>query len=140
MIAAQDGVADADRARIDKWLWAARFFKTRRLASEAVSGGRVHVNGARVKSGKIVALDDELAISRDGLVTTVIVRGLSVRRGPATVARQLYEETGHSRLERERYVEQRKLSRQQAPHPVTRPDKKQRRSIHRFQRKGYTSD
>ena len=140
MATGQDRDTEADRVRIDKWLWAARFFKTRRLAAEAVIGGKVHVNGMRVKPGRAVMLADELLISRDGLLTTIIVRGLSARRGPAPVAQQLYEETEQSRQERERYAEQRKLYRQQAPHPPSRPDKKQRRHIHRFQRKSYGSD
>lgn len=140
MAASQDRHAEADRVRIDKWLWAARFFKTRRLATEAVSGGRVHVNGMRVKPGRIVTLADELAISRDGLVTTIIIRGISERRGPATVARQLYEETEHSRQQQDYFLAQRKLSRTQAPHPAKRPDKKQRRTIRRFQRKDFAGE
>ena len=140
MMAGPQRDTEADKVRIDKWLWAARFFKTRSLAAGAVSGGKVHINGARVKPGKIVALDDQLSISEDGLVTIVIVRAISARRGSATLARQLYEETEQSCRDRLQYAEQRRLIRQLAPHPASRPDKKQRRSIHRFQRKGFDSD
>jgi ribosome-associated heat shock protein Hsp15 len=139
-MAAGEKIAAAEKVRIDKWLWAARLFKTRRLAAGAVSGGKVHVNGVRVKPGRVVVLDDELSISRDGLVMTVIVNAISPRRGPAAMARQLYTETEQSCLERQQYAEQRRLVSHLAPSPGHRPDKKQRRSIHRFQRLGFDSD
>jgi len=122
----------SDKVRIDKWLWAARFFKTRSQAAEAVAGGKVHVNGARVKPGRPLLLDDELSLTRNGVSMTVIVRGLSARRGPASVAQQLYRETEHSREQRQADAEQRRLIRQPAPHPDTRPDKKARRDMARF--------
>ena len=79
--------------RADKWLWAARFFKTRGLAVEAISGGRVHVNGQRIKPAKDIAVGDELEISIGQSRYVVVVRGTADRRGPATEARKLYEET-----------------------------------------------
>jgi len=118
--------------RLDKWLWAARFYKTRSLAATAVSGGKVHVNGARVKSGRAVLLADELTITRANIVMTVNVRAISARRGPASVAQQLYEETEESRRDRQETAEQSRLIRQPAPNPGTRPNKKARRDMARF--------
>ena len=85
-----------DHVRIDKWLWAARFFKTRTLAADAVKGGRVELGGARVKAAKEVAVGDELKITIGQTRRTVIVRGVSDKRGPAKVAVTLYEETPES--------------------------------------------
>lgn len=121
-----------DAVRLDKWLWAARFYKTRRLAAEAVSGGKVHVNGGRAKPGRSLKTGDELTIRRNGIGMTVIVCGLSEQRGAASVAQQLYQETEDSRKQRVESVEQRRLVRQPAPHPARRPDKKARRDLARF--------
>ena len=84
------------QVRLDKWLWAARFFKTRSIAREAVSGGKVHLNGHRAKPGRTLSLGDELRIQRGEEEYTINVVELSPRRGPATVARGLYEETEES--------------------------------------------
>lgn len=117
------------RVRLDKWLWAARFFKTRALATEAVQGGRVHVNGQRVKPARDVRTDDEVEITRPGSAPlTVIVRAISDRRGPATEAQQLYDETPESAERRE----QDRLMRKMAPPPLgaelgARPTKRDRR-------------
>ncbi len=97
-----------DSVRIDKWLWAARFFKTRSLASQAVSGGHVDVNGSRVKPARAVQAGDLLAIRRDQIQWTVQVLAVSDRRGPATVARTLYAETEASIAKRERQQEERR--------------------------------
>jgi len=121
-----------EQVRLDKWLWAARFYKTRSLAASAVSGGRVHVNGARVKPGRIVTVKDELLINRDSMVMRVVICALSARRGPASVAQQLYEETEQSRQDRLQAAEQSRLIRQPAPNPGTRPNKKARRDMARF--------
>jgi len=120
------------RVRLDKWLWCARFFKTRSLATAAVSGGKVHVNGARVKAAHEVRIGDQLEITRGSERYVVVVRGLSLKRGSALTAQQLYEETAASRETRARHAELRKLAALASPAPARRPDKKSRRLIHRF--------
>jgi len=121
--------------RLDKWLWAARFFKTRSVAREAVSGGKVHLNGNRAKPGRSLSIGDELRIQRGEEEYTITVLELSVRRGPAVVARTFYEESEESRLKREQLAEQRKLEHQQHASRERRPDKRQRRRIVRFKQK-----
>jgi len=118
--------------RIDKWLWAARFFKTRALAREAISGGKVHLNGYRVKPGRALKPGDSLRVQRGEEEYTINVIEISTRRGPATVAQLLYAETEESRLAREEQLEQRKLERLQNTTRVRRPDKRQRRKLVRF--------
>ncbi|WP_456384822.1 RNA-binding S4 domain-containing protein [Desulfolithobacter sp.] len=127
--------ADKDKVRIDKWLWAARFFKTRSLAAKAVSGGHVHLNGQRVKPSRLVAIGDRMVIRRGELEFTVDILGLSDRRGPASVARTLYEETPESLKRREQEREERRLIRAPAARPAKRPDKRERRRIRQFLRK-----
>ena len=100
----------AQRLRIDKWLWAARFMKTRTLASEAVAGGRVQVNGQRAKPSKEVGPGDTLQVTIGQVRRTVVVRGVAARRGPASEAVLLYEETDESLAERERLTAERRLS------------------------------
>lgn len=121
--------------RLDKWLWAARFFKTRSLASKAVSGGHVHLNGKRVKPSRLVQGEEQLRIKRGIEEYTVIILALSVRRGPAKVAQTLYEETEESRAQREEAREQRRLIKAPASRPEGRPDKRDRRKIRKFLRK-----
>jgi ribosome-associated heat shock protein Hsp15 len=121
-----------DRVRIDKWLWAARFYKTRMLASESVNGGKVHLNGQRIKASRAVKLNDCYQIRRGSDQIEIIVTGLSERRGSATDASLLYCETESSQARRESESEQRKLAALQKPRPSTRPDKKQRRKIRQF--------
>lgn len=124
------------RIRLDKWLWAARFFKTRALATTAINGGKVHLNGERVKPARAVSEGDVLTITKGIERFEITVLGLSERRGPAATAQQLYEETAASRARREERALQRKLLRRSAPHPDRRPDKKQRRQIIRFKSEG----
>jgi ribosome-associated heat shock protein Hsp15 len=124
--------ADAPQApvRLDKWLWAARFYKTRELAQHAVESGRVRCNGERIKSSHPVRIGQCLAIQRDGLTWNVEVRGLSDRRGPAAAAQGLYHEDEESAAERQRIVE---LNRAAGPSPFKgRPTKRQRRRIEDF--------
>lgn len=122
-----------DGVRIDKWLWAARFFKTRGLATEKVNGGHVQLNGENVKPSKPVEIGDELTILREQERFVVTVTGLAEKRGSAAVARTLYEEHEASIAAREEDREQRKLH--AATAPTKRPDKKARRQIIRFVRK-----
>ena len=118
--------------RIDKWLWAARFFKTRSLARAAIAGGKVHLNGYRVKPGRALQPGDSLRIQRGDEEYIINVVELSTRRGPATVAQTLYQETEESRVKREQRAEQRKLEREQHATRERRPDKRQRRRLVRF--------
>lgn len=120
------------KVRLDKWLWAARFFKTRSLAQEAITGGKVHVNGERVKPARMVAVSDTLEITRGVEHLVVVVDALAEKRGPAAIAQSLYTETEASREKRELFAEQRKLLNQATPRPAKRPDKKQRRHLIRF--------
>lgn len=116
--------------RVDKWLWTARFFKTRSAAQEAVEGGRVHVNGIRVKSSKLVTIGCQLDITTRHGRYTVIVRGVVAHRRPAKEAVLLYEETPESQERREREKQERDLKIQD---PLgERPDKKQRRQLLKF--------
>jgi ribosome-associated heat shock protein Hsp15 len=117
--------------RVDKWLWAARLMKTRSLATEAVSGGKVHVNGAAVKPSREIRPGDELEITKGPVRLTVVVRGLAERRGPAKEAALLYEETEESRTARERLAEQRRLAAQAQPDFGGRPTKRDRRRFER---------
>ncbi|TCO80294.1 heat shock protein Hsp15 [Plasticicumulans lactativorans] len=130
---APDTSAEA-RVRLDRWLWTARFFKTRSLATEAVEGGRVHLNGERTKPAKGVKPGDRLEISRDQQHFEITIRALAEQRGPAIAARQLYEESAASVERREREAQERRLLAAGSPRPVVRPDKKARRSIIRFTR------
>ena len=121
--------------RLDKWLWAARFFKTRSVAREAVSGGKVHLNGNRAKPGRNLNIGDELRIQRGEEEYTITIVELSIRRGPATIARTLYEESDENRIQREKLAEERKLDYQKSASRVRRPDKRERRKIVRFKNK-----
>ena len=121
-----------DKVRIDKWLWAARFFKTRSLARNAISGGKVHLNGARVKPGRPVSIQDSLRIQRGEEEYVISVLLLNDRRGPASEAQQMYQEDEESRLKREADAEARSLTRAAKVNREGRPDKKQRRKIIQF--------
>ncbi len=118
-----------DGVRIDKWLWAARFFKTRNLAALAVGGGKVQVNRARVKPARTVKVGDELEIHKDGYEISITVLALSAQRGPAAVAQSLYRESDESIQRRALLREQHRLAAASAPRPRTKPDKKARRQL-----------
>jgi ribosome-associated heat shock protein Hsp15 len=122
----------ADAVRIDKWLWAARFFKTRTLAKQAIEGGKVHYNGQRVKTSKIVELNAELRVLCGWDEKTILVTGLSSQRRSATEASKLYSETEASIALREQRATERKVANLTMPSYAKRPTKKQRRQIHRF--------
>lgn len=118
--------------RLDKWLWCARFFKTRSQAAAAVAGGKVHVNGTRAKPSHEPRVGDRLTITRDTERFEIVLRELAVRRGAADKAQKLYEETAASLETRARHAELRKLAALASPAPTKRPDKKSRRLIHRL--------
>ena len=113
--------------RIDKWLWAARLLKTRALAAQAVSGGRVHVNGVAVRPSRQVRPGDRLELTKGQLRMCLIVTGTAERRGSAAVASQLYEETAESRQARELHVAQRRVSQPPGVELGGRPTKRERR-------------
>jgi ribosome-associated heat shock protein Hsp15 len=121
-----------ERVRIDKWLWAARFFKTRAAATEGVLGGHVHVNGARVKPAREVAVGDRVEVRVGERRWTVFVKGIADRRGPASVAATLYEETVESKEERERRALEWRLSRPLGADLGARPTKQARRRLDRL--------
>lgn len=119
------------RVRIDKWLWAARFYKTRALAKQAIEGGKVHCEGGRVKPSKELEVGMQLKLRQGFDDKTVVVKALSDQRRGAPEAQLLYEETAESVEQRERLIEQRRAQPKHWPSP-TRPNKKQRRLITRF--------
>jgi ribosome-associated heat shock protein Hsp15 len=130
----QGQTSDQNKTRLDKWLWAARFYKTRSLAVEAIEQGRVEVNGERAKRAKAVGLGDTVRIRQPPFETICVVRGISERRGPAAEAAKLYEETDASRATRASLAAQLRA----APPPAYetgRPSKKDRRDIARWERR-----
>ena len=126
----------ADAARLDKWLWAARFFKTRALAAEAIDGGKVHLNGERVKRSKSVKTGDDVRVRLGPYEHRVTVRLVSDRRGPATVAATLYEELPESRAQREALIERRRMETAAGAADPGRPSKRDRRQIEQLRRRG----
>ena len=122
--------------RIDKWLWAARFFKTRALASKACDIGRIEINGVRAKPARDVHTGNLIKIENEGGVFVVEVLGLSEMRGPAAVAQTLYRETEASREARMKLAEERKAMQIYAPLPERRPSKRDRRRIIQFRGRG----
>ena len=123
-----------DAVRVDKWLWAARFFKTRALATDAVLGGHVQVNGLRVKPAKDIRVGDALQIRIGTLEWIVDVRALADRRGPATAARALYEERAESKEAREQQALQRRLAKPIGADLGARPTKQDRRRLDALRR------
>jgi len=125
-----DGKVVSDKKiRLDKWLWAARFYKTRSIARDMISGGKVHYNGQRAKASKIVELGAILTIRQGDVSKQVSIELLSDQRRGAPIAVTLYQETDESIKKREEYSILRKLSLQNAPHPDKKPNKKQRREL-----------
>ncbi len=124
-----------EATRLDKWLWAARFFKTRALAQAAIRGGKLEVNGTKPKPSRHVRLGDVLRIRRGEIETVARVTGLSGHRGSATVAARLFEETPESIARGKAFVAERRLLAASAPQYAGHPDKRERRQIIRFTRK-----
>lgn len=126
-----------EKIRLDKWLWACRFYKTRALAKAAIDGGKVHYQGNKPKVGRNVQIGETVRIRQGYDEKTVIVIALSQRRQSATIAQTLYEETKDSIQKREEIANLRKMA---APSTQGKPDKKQRRQIHRFKRNSTDGD
>ena len=121
-----------EAVRLDKWLWAARIYKTRALAREMIEGGKVHYNGQRSKPGKVVELNATLMLRQGNDERTIVVKGITEQRRPASEAVALYEETAESIEKREKVALARKMNALTMPHPDRRPDKKERRDLMRF--------
>ena len=125
---------DSDSSRLDKWLWFARFYKTRSLATAAISGGKVHLNAERIKPAHAVRPGDRITLSLEGIVAEFEVLGIPGRRGPATEARSHYVETAASAARRAQLRDQQRLAQLSRPRPDTRPDKRDRRRLMRLHR------
>jgi ribosome-associated heat shock protein Hsp15 len=123
-----------DSHRLDKWLWHTRFFKTRSLATKAITGGKVHLNGERIKPAHRIKAGDRISLSLQGIVGEFEVLGLPVRRGPAAEAQSHYSETAVSAERRARFKEQQRLANISRPRPDARPDKRERRQLVKLHR------
>ncbi len=124
-----------EELRIDKWLWTARFFKTRSLASEAVNGGKVHLNNHRVKAGRLLKIGDTLSIQKSSDLFEILIVGINKTRRPAKEAKLLYEESEQSRLKREQEHVIKKLASATRPVPQRKPDKREREQLRNFKQK-----
>jgi len=122
---------DIEKQRLDKWLWAARFYKTRRLAAEAISGGKIHVNGQRAKASKEVQVSTTLQISKNQYSWDINILALNEQRRPASEAVLLYAEAPESLQRRQALIALNKATSASRP-SFEKPNKKQRRQIHRF--------
>jgi ribosome-associated heat shock protein Hsp15 len=123
-----------DNHRLDKWLWHARFFKTRSLATAAINGGKVHLNAERVKPAHRVRIGDRVSLSLQGAVAEFEILGLPLRRGPAVEAAACFLETAASAERRAKLKDQQRLAGISRPRPDTRPDKRERRRLMRLHR------
>ena len=123
-----------DRLRVDKWLWAARFYKTRSIAKAAIEGGKVHLDGQRVKVSREITIGERLAIKQGWEEKEVIVKSLSDQRGPAPVAQMLYEETPESAQRRKREAQARKAAGGAMARPVQKPGKHERKALEKLRK------
>ena len=126
-----------DEIRLDKWLWAARFFKTRSLAADAINGGKVEIDDARAKPSRVVRLGDRLKIRRGPMESTIVVKQIARLRGPASQAQLLYEESDESIRKRAAVAAQMKLERPPEFDAPGRPSKKHRRDMEKFTKRGW---
>ena len=124
----------SDNHRLDKWLWHTRFYKTRSLATAAITGGKVHLNAERIKPAHRVRIGDRLSLSLQGIVAEFEVLGLPARRGPASEAQEQFAETPASVERRAKLREQQRLAQVSRPRPDARPDKRDRRRLMQLQR------
>jgi len=123
---------DLQPVRLDRWLWAARYYKTRSLAKQAIDGGKVHLNGQRSKPSRAVHIGDEVSVSKGTEKFQLTVLQLAEKRGPATVAQKLYQELEESIKKRTETAEMRKIQHRSEYASNGKPDKRQRRKIHQF--------
>ena len=128
------GEGSPERVRLDKWLWAARFYKTRALAADAIDGGKVEVNGERTRRSRLLGVGDSVRVRKRPFEQIVVVRGLSEQRGPAAAAATLYEETPDSRRAREETATQLRAMGPPVFREQGRPSKKERRDLDRWRR------
>ena len=131
-----DDEGDGTRLRLDKWLWAARFFKTRSLAADAIDGGKVQVNGERAKRSREVQPGDEVRLRSGAFETVLHVKAISARRGSATIAQALYEETPESRAAREKTAAQLRSMATSFSHDQGRPTRQERKQYDRWRGRG----
>jgi len=124
-----------DTIRIDKWLWTSRFFKTRSLATDAVNGGKVHLNHQRVKAGRLVKVGDMLSIQKDKVLFEVTITAINKTRRPAKEAALTYDESQQSRRRREQEQAIQKLASATRPVPLHKPDKREREQLRQFKHK-----
>ena len=130
---------EKEAVRLDKWLWAARFYKTRTLAKEMIDGGKIHYNGQRSKPNKIVEVGATLKVRQGSDEKEIVVLALSTQRRGAPEAQQLYRETEQSLANREKLAIARKMNALSMPHPDRRPDKKERRDLLKFKHQNQAS-
>jgi len=137
-VMAKQNESQPAKVRLDRWLWAARFFKTRRLSVEAIKGGKVEVDGVPAKPARDVSPGQRVKVRKGAFTFEVVVRDVANQRGPAKVAEQLYEETPESVAAREKVREQQRMNAAFVPRPDHRPDKRSRRELARVKRGGGT--
>ena len=123
-----------DRLRVDKWLWAARFYKTRSIAKTAIEGGKVHLDGQRVKVSREISVGEHLTVKQGWDEKEVVVKALSDQRGPAPIAQTLYEETSESIVRREREAQARKAAGGATARPTQKPGKHERKALEKLRK------
>jgi ribosome-associated heat shock protein Hsp15 len=128
----EEGTDSADAVRVDRWLFAVRFFKSRSLAAQAVAGGKVHINGERAKPSRPVRVGDRIVFMRGAVAFECTVKGLPERRGPASEAVKCYDETPESQARREQFAANMRVAAAMAPRPEERPDKHERKVLRRL--------